>query len=474
MPLSAAVELPRGGSQAARGWAAVGRHDGWMALIVATACFALYNANGREIGNHDSQPTKFAARELLLRGTLTLNYVVGRTPQFAERSAFAAAERGRYRSAYSPVPSIAAAAIAWPLWKAGLIDIRADRAPALIAALAASILTAAAVGFAFLSARRVLPRSAALVVALGLGAGTGYWSTVSQTLWQHETAAFGLSLAILALVRGYRPGHGGPSSPPVPIPHPDPAGVGIAIGVGLGLAGAARPQLAVTIAILLVGAFFVQGRRTGWIALAIVAVFAASLMAVNMRWFGSPLGVVWQLEALHPVVHATKGSFDLNPEGLLGLLASPSRGLLIFSPIVILALGGVRRAFANGSRSPLRWTLLAALAQYLFYGCYLIWWGGHTYGPRYMLDVLPLLVPASAVALSSMRLRSLAGVLASLALTWSIIVAGTGAFCYPHDAWNTDPESADLHHERLWDWSDNQIFRCWKRGPSPQNFDLFH
>ena len=32
--------------------------------------FAVYNANGREIGSYDSQPTKFAARELLLRGTL--------------------------------------------------------------------------------------------------------------------------------------------------------------------------------------------------------------------------------------------------------------------------------------------------------------------------------------------------------------------------------------------------------------------
>lgn len=473
MPLRAAVELPRVGSPAARGWAAVGRHDGWTALIVAMACFTLFNANGREIGNHDSQPTKFAARELLLRGTLTLNYVVGRTPQFAERSAFVAAERGRYRSAYSPVPSIAAAVNAWPLWKAGLLDIRADRAPGLIAVFAASILTSAAVAFAFLTARRVLPRSAALLVALGLGAGTGYWSTVSQTLWQHETAAFGLSLAVLALVRGYRPGHEDPSSAPVAIKRPDPTGIGMAIGVGLGIAGAARPQLTVTIAILLVGAFFVHGRRAGSIALTIVAVFAASLIAVNMRWFGSPLGVVWQLEALHPVVHATKGSFSLNPEGLLGLLVSPSRGLLVFSPIVLLALGGLRRGFADGIGSPLRWTLLAALAQYLFYGSYLIWWGGHTYGPRYMLDVLPLLVPASAVALSSMRLRSPAGALALLALTWSIIVAGTGAFCYPHDAWNTDPESADLHHERLWDWSDNQIFRCWKRGPSPQNFDLF-
>ena len=57
-------------------------------------------------------------------------------------------------------------------------------------------------------------------------------------------------------------------------------------------------------------------------------------------------------------------------------------------------------------------------------------------------------------------------------LAWSIAVAATGAFVYPHDVWNSDPE-VDVHHERLWDWSDLQIVRAWKAGPSPQNFELF-
>jgi len=64
-------------------------------------------------------------------------------------------------------------------------------------------------------------------------------------------------------------------------------------------------------------------------------------------------------------------------------------------------------------------------------------------------------------------------VLASAALAWSITVAVTGAFFFPHDRWNVDPYAVDRHHERLWQWSDMQIVRCWQRGPSPQNFDLF-
>jgi hypothetical protein len=58
-------------------------------------------------------------------------------------------------------------------------------------------------------------------------------------------------------------------------------------------------------------------------------------------------------------------------------------------------------------------------------------------------------------------------------LAWSMAIAATGAFVYPHDAWNSDPDDVDTHHERLWALWDAQIQRCWKAGLSPQNFALF-
>jgi hypothetical protein len=105
---------------------------------------------------------------------------------------------------------------------------------------------------------------------------------------------------------------------------------------------------------------------------------------------------------------------------------------------------------------------------YSFYG---VWWGGHTFGPRYLIDVLPMLVPLGALALA--RPRSFVwNDLAAVALGWSILVAATGAFCYPNDAWNTSPADVDRDHARLWSVSDNQILRCWKAGVSPQTFTL--
>jgi len=139
---------------------------------------------------------------------------------------------------------------------------------------------------------------------------------------------------------------------------------------------------------------------------------------------------------------------------------------------VLVALGGIRTAVAGGRRSALAWCGGAAAVEYVLYACYGVWWGGHTYGPRYLLDVLPLLAPLAAVALSRPRTFPGLGPLMAGALAWSVLVAATGAFFYPHDQWNTDPD-VNRFHERLWDWSDTQIGRCWAAGPSPQNFSLF-
>jgi hypothetical protein len=435
-----------------------GRRDRVTATILFVALLLIYNANGREIGSFDTQPTKFAARELLLRGTLSLNHVVGATPEYANRWGFILAADRTYRSIYSPVPAVMAAVITWPLWKTQIIDIRAPLAPGLMAVLTASVLVSLAVTFAFLSARQRLPRGRALLLAAGLGLGTGFWSTASQTLWQTETAVFGLGLAVLAFAS----------------PSERVSGLGaVAIGCGLGLAGTTRPQLAPLVAILLAGTWVRSRPRHAAAATAIVALFVAVLCAANLRWFGHPLGALPLVQDLNSRVHATGASFRLTFEGFVGLLVSPSRGLLIYSPVVLVAAAGVRRSFGEGWRSPLPWCCLALAAQYALYGSYAVWWGGHTYGPRYLLDVLPVAVPLAAVAMARPRWGRTATVAMAAALAWSIVVAATGAFCYPNDLWNIDPTDVDRNHARLWSVSDSQILRCWQRGASPQNFSLF-
>jgi hypothetical protein len=432
-----------------------GTRDMTTAVAIGIAMFVLYNANGREIGNYDSQPTKYAARELLLRRTLSLNHVVGKTPQLTERSGFVLARDGRYRSAYSPVPAVLAAMIMWPLWKAGAFDINAPLAPALIASTASSLLVAAAVALAFLTARRVTSRGRAAFIAIAAGTGTGLWYSVSQTLWQHETAIFGSMLAIYAL-----------SAPSLRMRH------AAALGIGVGLAGGARLQLAPAMIVLIIAVTLLAGWRHGMVASLVAATIVIPVAVCNVRWFGSVLGAAPMLEALHATVHRTSRSFTLQSDGFAGLLVSPNRGLLTFSPILTFVAAGLPAVMRERWRSPALWCLAAATAQFVLYGSYTVWWGGHTYGPRYMLDLLPFLIPAAALAANAVR-RSAAVTLATVALACSIAIAALGAFAYPEDRWNSSPADVDRFHDRLWSWSDSQIARAWHAGASPQNFTLF-
>ena len=424
-----------------------------VAAAVFAALVAVYNANGREIGNYDSRPTAFAARELLLRRTTSLNHVVGQTPAYASRWGFILAKDGHYRSVYSPVPPLLAAGMAWPFWRAGIIDIRAPLGPALIAKAAASVLVALAGALGYLTAALWTSRRNALLVAAGLGLGTGFWSSASQTLWQTETGVFGLSLAILGFCL-LRSGRSLPAA---------------LVGVGLALAGTARPQLAPAVAVLLAGTWRRAPGRDAALATAVVAVSVLALCWTNWRWFGHPLGALPLLESVNADLHATPRTFVFGLEPYLGLLISPSRGLLIFSPIVVLALVGLPRAVRAGSRSPLPWFAAAAAAELLLYGSFAVWWAGHTFGPRYMLDLLPALVPIAAVGMAALHARPWRQVAAAAALIWSIGVAALGAFVYPNEQWNIDPD-VDTHHQRLWDWRDSQILRCARAPASPQNF----
>jgi hypothetical protein len=434
------------------------RADLWLAIGLFAALVVIYNANGREVGSYDSQPTKFAARELLLRHTFTLDEVVSQAPDYGNRLGFIRAADGHYRSIYSPLPALVAAAVAWPFWQAGVLDLRAPRAPALIAKVTASLLVAAAVVLGFLSARQRVSQLSALLIAIGLGLGTGLWSSSSQTLWQTETAVFGLALAVL----------------PLAAPRADlDRGEAWMIGIGLAIAGLARPQLAPAIAMLLAGAWLRTSRGQAVLITLVVVLSAAAWCAINIRWFGSPLGALPLVQSLNAQVHATGPSFRLSWEGFAGLLVSPSRGILVFSPVVAVAAVGAAIAVGEGWRSPLRWCVLAIGVQYVVYASFSIWWGGHTYGPRYLLDVLPIGVPLAALAMSRIRPGRVGRLAAIAALLWSVVVAGTGAFCYLHDEWNTNPVDVDRNHARLWSITDNQIRRCWTRGLSPQNFSLF-
>jgi hypothetical protein len=431
---------------------------GALAAAVGLVVFACYNANGREIGSYDTQPTKYTTLQLVAHRSFRLDSIVARRPVLGERIGFAVARDGHIRSAYPVAPAVLASIPSEVLAAAGWAPDRSSDA-ALYAKAGASLLVTLAVVFVFFAARWRTNDTWAALIALGFGLGTNAWPTASQALWRHESVLAGLALAVLCLA---------------------PATVNLKTSrlwlaaIGLGIAGAARAQVAPIVFVLALSAIARRRRARDVVTMLPIVVCAVTVIGVNLTWFGHPLGAMAGLEtALHPRIHGVSGPLSMTPwTGALGLLVSPSRGLLVFSPVVLVALAGLGAMRREGWQTDLRWCALAAASQFGLYASYSVWWGGHTYGPRYVIDLLPLLVPLVAAGTGVLRASRVALGLAAAALAWSIALAATGAFCYPAEAWNTSPSGVDLNHGRLWEWRDPQFVRCWRTGLSPQNMDL--
>jgi hypothetical protein len=98
----------------------------------------------------------------------------------------------------------------------------------------------------------------------------------------------------------------------------------------------------------------------------------------NFHRFGNPLtfGQPWIF------------SLSAVPYGLAGLLFSTGRGLLFYSPAVLLAVLGFRKAWK--AKLPEALLMVALFAGFLgLHSVYVNWTAGWSWGPRYLLPALP-------------------------------------------------------------------------------------
>ena len=303
-----------------------------------------------------------------------------------------------FRSRYGAAPSLLAVpflAPAWPFRRAiGAAGL--DAAAALTWAAGAGL-----AAWAFLRLARALRPGASPFWAPAFLAGTFFWPYAADS-YTEPWAAAALALGAAGLLRS--------SS------HAMRAG--LAAGLGTLAAALLKPMLWVLApAVVLAALARDRGRpglpRAAVGAVAILVPGLAGTLALNVALYGRATDFGYGYAGLpfdHPLA-----------AGLVGLLASPGRGLLFFAPVAFLAPFVLRR-LSNPARvlcGILPLVLLLVVARWFS------WHGASCWGPRLLLPVLPLLA-APAVLLP--RAVVFAAVGAGVAVNALGVIAAPGAF----------------------------------------------
>ncbi|HEX9986048.1 MAG TPA: hypothetical protein VGF69_22495 [Thermoanaerobaculia bacterium] len=425
---------------------------GRTSLLIGLVCLVIYNVNGRGITAGDTYPARYLPFAIVKYHTIFLNPVAKVAAQGRGDGAFWMLPRpdGRIISLYPVVVPVLVAPLYVPAaaylqlrgWTGGNLDHLAR----IMEKLSASLVASLSVSLLYLLLRRRARASIALLLTVAYAFGTTTWAISSQALWQHGMATL-LVIGVLLLLTGALT-----------------APRAFAAGLLCGLIAANRPPDAILAAALGLYALF---RTSGRQRLLFVAASALPLAAVLLYNFGVAGNV---LGGYGLIGKAAFFSHDLLP-GVAGLLFSPTRGLLVFSPFLLfLALVGRHMPRGRDERFLTMAMIVAVVLQIMLYAK-ADWRGGLSWGPRYMTDFLPfliwMLVPVACA------LRGVARIGFHVAVGVAILIEAIGAFCYS-PSFDLPIFAADrpgaYDTRGVWQWRNAPFVTSLRQGVVPAEF----
>lgn len=261
--------------------------------------------------------------------------------------------------------------------------------------------------------------------------GSALASTLGTALWSHNFAFVFSSLAIFIVLKAKCDSGA--------------LRVSILVGMCLFMAYFCRPVLALLVPFLLLY-LFLKDRKGAVVAGLVFCILMAVFMAWSYFEFGQLLPDYYQPKRL--------GSSDFML-AIYGGLLSPARGLLVYSAFLVPSLLlSLLLAFRGGEYLKLSLITLAWPVVHLLSVSQLPhWWGGWSFGARFMVDVLPGLLLGLFVVMQAFKgNRLLYGVLILTGAASIFINTYQGLF-NPYSAkwWNAEP-NIDANPQYLFDW----------------------
>ncbi len=432
-------------------------------------CLLVYNANFRQIGAGDTLPARFQPLILLQQGTLSLEdnaHLVahghpraanpyrpvgaGEKVTYFEPWAFWMVRTRQHQlaSLYPVVTPLLVTplylpAVRW-LDKHGWEQPNVGRVAEFMEKLAASFLASVASVLMLLVLRRDCGKWS-LPLAAAFAFGTNTWMISSQALWQHGTGELLIALALLLLgskVSRLR---------------------AVMLGCACVLMAANRPPDALIAGAIALFLFWSQRRGALWF-LAGAVVPLAALLWYNLFFIGDVAGGYGMLKA------AGLSFFQLDWRGVPGLLVSPTRGLLVFTPFLVFLPVGLRHRLRTPESKGLAVAFIGGVAAQLLLYSQADWRAGSAWGPRWLTDILPILLWMLAPA--PLVLRPLARYLFVVSVVASVAVQAIGAFWYTKVSDELIYAGNPTSKRAAWD-PGNIPFLTELRHP-PAKFELLH
>jgi cell division protein FtsL len=318
-------------------------------------------------------------------------------------------------------------------------DLRFIQIYPAVELVTASFFCALATVFIFLIAQLRLPILYSLVVTFIFAFCTSSWSTSSRALWQHGPSMLMLSISMYLLLLDRKRNF---SIHYVAIP--------------LAVAFLLRPTN--SISIILVSIYILIFRRKYFLKYLLVSIpFIIFFFSYNYSVYGTFFSNYYMTDRF-----LISNSFL---EALTGNIISPSRGLLIYSPFLLLSfLGFLKCLFSSRITSLEIFFAFIILSHWLLISCFSPWWAGHSYGPRFFADVMPFFIYflclffEPVISLPTPKKLVVFAIIAPLFI-FSFYVNYKGAFSRAVYEWNVTPTNINVDPERLWDWHDAQFLR---------------
>jgi hypothetical protein len=396
-------------------------------LLLVALPFLVYIAGFRYMGSGDTAASELLAVSLIREGDFDFNEFF----QPGEEMPYAFTWSGdRIVNLYTVIPGLMNVPV---FLAAELVGVDLQAHLQVLNKISMSLLAAISVMLMFRILLRIgLSLRRGFFISLVYAFGTLVWSSAARGTWQHGPSILFLCAALLLMLSG------------------DPHRFAWS-GFFLALMCVNRPAN-----VFLAGPLFLYiavHRRRSLPGVLLTALIPLAFLAwYSVEYWGSLLSLG----------QGQQGKFTGDPLlAVPGMLLSPARGLLVFSPIFIFSFVYLfRDVLRKGGNILYRYMAAGFAITLIGYSFWERWSGGHCFGYRYLSEFIPVFILFLAEGWDRyIARRAWTRAAFTLTLAASVYFNFLGAYIFP-SGFDHIPDDIDFHPGRLWSVSDTELTRC--------------